>query len=167
MDIVVDTRTGKRGTYEDWVAAFQERWADARNNLDRFMDILSPHVRLASPGFKTTIGRADGYEAFRRTFEAMPDIRGHVTRWAAAGDVLFVEMTFTATVGGRTVSWDDVDRFVFRDGVAVERVAYFDPTKVRLAYLGSLRGLLQFVRLRRATRRRGAASSAGQTATAP
>lgn len=147
--VVIDTATGRRGGYAEWVAAFEERWSDARANLDRFMDILGPDIVLSAPGLKTTRGRAAGREAFAKTFAALPDITGKVNRWSASGDVLFIEMTFSATIGKGRVDWHDVDRFVFRDGVAVERVAYFDPSPIRRAYLGSLAGLRQLWRMRR------------------
>jgi ketosteroid isomerase-like protein len=147
--VIVDTSTGQTGTYEDFVAAFKERWADARHNLDRFMDILGPDIVLSAPGLRTTRGRKAGYQAFAKTFAALPDITGTVHRWSADGDVLFIEMTFAATIGGRRVEWHDVDRFLFRDGVASERVAYFDPSPIRRAYLGSFAGLRQLWRMRR------------------
>ncbi|HZH02657.1 MAG TPA: nuclear transport factor 2 family protein, partial [Myxococcaceae bacterium] len=146
--VVIDTRTGQRGTYAEWVAAFQERWADAKVKLDRFMDILSPEIRLAAPGLRPTLGREAGYRAFAKTFIALPDIKGHVKRWSASEDVLFIEMTFTATVGKRLVAWEDVDRFLFKDGVAVERLAFFDPTPIRRAYLSGPAGWLQLMRMR-------------------
>lgn len=147
--VIVDHRSGRRGTYAEWVAAFQERWSDARANLDRFMDILSPDIILSAPGLKTTRGREAGYQAFAKTFAALPDLTGTVHRWSASGDALFIEMTFAATIGGRRVEWHDVDRFRFKDGAAIERVAYFDPTPIRRAYLGSLAGLRQLWRMRR------------------
>lgn len=148
-EVVIDTGTGARGSFADWVAAFEERWADARSNLDRFMDILGPDIVLSAPGLKTTRGRAAGREAFAKTFLALPDITGTVHRWSATGDVLFIEMTFAATIGNQRVEWHDVDRFLFRDGVAVERIAYFDPSPIRRAYLGSFAGIRQLWRMRR------------------
>jgi limonene-1,2-epoxide hydrolase len=141
--IVIDTTTGKTGTYADWVDAFVERWAAAKDNLDRFMDILGHDVVLRAPGLKTTRGREAGYRAFAGTFAALPDITGKILRWSASGEVLFIEMAFTATIGGKLMTWSDVDRFVFRDGIAVERTAFFDPTRIRRAYLGSLLGWKQ------------------------
>lgn len=148
-DVILDHRTGARGSYAEWVQAFKDRWADAKANLDRFMDILGPDIVLSAPGLKTTHGREAGYQAFARTFAALPDITGTVHRWSASGDVLFIEMTFAATIGKKRVEWHDVDRFVFRDGAAAERVAYFDPSPIRKAYLGSLSGIRQLWRMRR------------------
>ena len=146
--VVINARTGATGDYSDWVGAFAELWSGGRKNLDRFLDVMSPGIRLVAPGFKPTEGWDEGYKAFGRAFEAMPDLTGEVRRWSASGDLLFVEMTFSATVGGRKVEWDNVDRFLFRDGYAVERVAYFDPTAVRKAFLSSLSGLKRLARLR-------------------
>ncbi len=93
-------------------------------------------------------GRAAGRKAFRAAFSAFPDLTGKTKRWAASGDVLFIEMTFTATVGGRKLSWDNVDRFLFRNGEAVERIAFFqDSTIVLRTARRSLRGWVQIVRL--------------------
>ena len=147
--VVIDTRTGLTGSYAEWVGAFAERWADARNNLDRFMDILGPDIVLSAPGLRTTRGRDAGYRAFAKTFAALPDLTGAVHRWSASGHALFIEMSFAASIGGRRVEWHDVDRILFEDGVAVERIAYFDPTPIRRAYLGSFAGLRQLWRMRR------------------
>jgi len=57
-------------------------------------------------------------------------------------------MTFSATLGRRRVEWRNVDRFVLRDGLAVERVAFFDRSRVRRALLSSPRGWRQLLRLR-------------------
>jgi SnoaL-like domain len=141
--IVIDTTTGKTGTYADWIDAFAERWAAAKENLDRFMNILGPDIVLRAPGLRTTRGREAGYRAFAGTFAALPDITGKILRWSASGDVLFIEMTFTATIGNKLITWSDVDRFVFKDGIASERTAFFDPTRIRRAYLGSFAGWKQ------------------------
>ncbi|WP_167561757.1 nuclear transport factor 2 family protein [Bosea lupini] len=147
--VVIDTMTGQTGSYADWVAAFAERWADGKANLDRFMQILGPDIVLKAPGLRTTRGRAAGYRAFAGTFAALPDLTGKVLRWSASEDVLFIEMTFSATIGRQLISWNDVDRIRFENGVAVERVAYFDPSRIRRAYLGSFAGWRQLWRIRR------------------
>jgi hypothetical protein len=143
-DIVINTRTNERGTYADWVACFIDLWSAPAKNVERFMDVLSPEIRLIAPGVPLTIGHEAGRRAFRRVFKALPDMRGDVLRWSATGDTLFIEMTFSATIGRRPVTWSNTDRFKFKNGAAVERVAYFDPTPVRLAFLKSPRGWRQF-----------------------
>lgn len=145
-DVVIDTRTGRAGSYEEWVAAFADAWQRGRGALEDVMSLMSPHVKLSAPGLRSTRGREAGYRAFRRTFALLPDLVATVENWAAQGDVLFIEMTFTATIGGRLVQWKNVDRFIFRDGVAIERTAYFNPVWVRRAFLATPAGWLQLLR---------------------
>jgi ketosteroid isomerase-like protein len=146
---ILDHRTGQRGSVDAWVAAFAEVWSAPRRELDRLMALLSPEIVLKAPTTPPrTDGQADGRRAFERAFRAMPDLRATVHRWSATGDVLFVEMTFEATIGGHPVRWSDVDRILFRDGSAVERVAYFNPAKVRRAFLRNPSAFRQFLRLR-------------------
>jgi SnoaL-like domain len=143
-DIVINTKTGARATYADWVAAFVDLWSAPAQNVARFTDILDPQIRLIAPGVPTTTGHAAAHISFARLFKALPDMRGDVIAWSAQGDTLFIEMTFTATIGRRKLTWPNIDRITFKNGTAVERVAYFDPTPVRLAFLASPRGWRQF-----------------------
>ena len=147
--VITNIRTGQTGGYAEWVGAFAQLWAGGRDNLDRFADVLDPDVVLVSPGIRRIEGRKEVLSSFGRLFGALPDLTGEVTRWSADGDALFVEMIFSATVGGKRIHWHNVDRFLFRDGRAVERVAYFDPTTLRRALLRNPSGLRQLLRLRR------------------
>lgn len=146
--LLIDVRTGQTGSIEDWVAAFAALWRRGATSLDQFMSIFHADIRLVAPGFKPTRGHRDGLAAFRRTFRAMPDLTAEVSRWSTSGDALFVEMTFRATIGRRPITWHNVDRFIIRDGAVVERVAFFNPARVRRALLSSPRGLRQMLRLR-------------------
>lgn len=147
--IFVDTITRRRGTLEQWVARFAELWAGGARFRDDFITLLSPNVRLVAPGLAPTQGREAGRQAFNRTFDALPDLTAEVISWAARGEVLFLELRFSATIGGRLVVWPAVDRFRFEGGEAVERVIHFDRTPLRRAYFGSLRGLAQLWHMRR------------------
>lgn len=146
---VIDTRTGEHGSAAAWVEQFADVWAAPRERLDRLMALLSPDIVLKAPTVppKTT-GQQAGRRAFERAFRAMPDLTAQIRRWSASGDVIFIEMTFRATIGRRQVAWHDVDRILFRDGVAIERIAYFDPASVRRAFLASPSALRQYLRLR-------------------
>lgn len=147
--VYVDAVRGTQGSYADWVAEFTRKWQRGRAAASDFMDLMGPQIRLAAPGLRSTIGRDAGTEAFRRTFIVMPDLTASVSHWAEHDNRLFIEMTFHATVGGRRIDWDNVDRFAFEGGYAVERIAYFNPTKVRAAFLGSPAGWLQLAKRRR------------------
>ncbi len=146
MNVFVNTKTGQTGNYADWVAAFTELWRGGRSKADRFTDIMGPDIRLIAPGLRSTKGREAGTVAFERAFDVLPDLTAKVLRWSASGDTLFIEMTFSATIGGKMIEWHNVDRFLFRDGWAVERVAFFNPAKMRRAFLSSPSGWLQLMR---------------------
>lgn len=150
---VIDTRTGEYGSAAEWVEKFAHVWAAPSKRLERLMALLGPDIVLKAPTVPPkTIGQQAGRRAFVRALHAMPDLTASIMRWSASGDVIFIEMTFRATIGRRHVAWHDVDRILFRGGVAVERIAYFDPAPVRRAFLGSPAALRQYLRLRFGTR---------------
>lgn len=127
----------RRAAAEAWVAAFRQGWraptgADAF--ADHFEPLLDPSVRLLQPQIPTLVGRRAFRERFARPlFDLIPDLRGEVERWAVADDLAYIELTLRGTLGGRPVSWRVCDRVSLRDGLAVERESYQDPTPVLLA----------------------------------
>lgn len=125
------TRTGAEVTAAEFVAAFAEAWA--RPTPDRLGVLLHPDVLLVAPLMATTTGLDEAKEEFGRLLELLPDIRGTVERWSGDDDVVFIEFTLAATFGGRPIEWRLVDRFLLRDGLAIERVSYFDPLPVAAA----------------------------------
>jgi len=108
-------------------AKFTDFW---RPPLDpeRLGGLLHSDGRLESPGLPATVGLEAGKEAFRSLFKLMPDFRAELERWSAAGDAVFLELTLRANVGGQELRVPAVDRFLLRDGKAVERVSFFDPS---------------------------------------
>lgn len=147
--VYVDAVRGVRGGYADWVAEFARKWQRGSASCCEFMDLMGPQIRLAAPGLRPTVGRDAGTEAFRRAFLVMPDLTASVGGWAERDGRLFIEMTFAATIGGRRITWSNVDRFLFVQGYAIERVAHFNPARVRAAFLRSPAGWRQlFLRIR-------------------
>lgn len=147
MQLLIDARTGERGSVQEWVGKFAELWHGGRDRLDDFMRIFAVEIVLSAPGLRTTHGHAAGREAFRRTFEVFPDMKATVGDWACAPRVLFVEIEFAATIGGKSVRWRGVDRFRIEQGAVVERIAFFNPLRVRRALLANPRGWAQMLRL--------------------
>jgi ketosteroid isomerase-like protein len=146
MDVIVDQDNGRQGDISEWVATFGDLWAGGRSNLDRLVGILSPDVRLSAPGLRSTQGRSACRESFRKTFDLLPDLRGYVLRWSASGDVVFIEMTFRAAIGGRPFEWHNVDRLLFREGLAVDRRAFYDTGRIRRAFLKRPSGWMHLLR---------------------
>jgi hypothetical protein len=118
----------------DFVRRFSEFWRAP--SPEGLATVLAERVRLVAPMTPATETLADGKRAFTQLFAQIPDLRGEVHRWGATEDGVMIEFTLSGTAGGVPVSWDAVDRFVLGpDGLATERVTYFDslPLVVRLA----------------------------------
>ena len=49
--------------------------------------------------------------------------------------ILSHDLVLRQPLGGRPIEWPVVDRFVLHDGLATERVSYFDPTPLLRAVL--------------------------------
>lgn len=139
-------------TEADFVARFEQFWrAPAPERLDT---VLADQVRLVAPMTPTTQTLEDGKRAFARLFELIPDLTAEVRRWGSTADGVLIEFTLSGTTGGSPVSWHAVDRFVLNeDGLAAERVSYFDSAPLALTVAGRPRAWLPFLRSRLRGRR--------------
>lgn len=116
----------------DFVARFIRFWRPPVD-LDDLASLLHPDVRLIAPGMPPTTGRDAGIAAFRQVFAMVPDLHIDVERWSATGDAVFIECTMRGTLAGHRLEIPSVDRILVRDGVVLERVAYFDPSPMLAA----------------------------------
>jgi ketosteroid isomerase-like protein len=129
----------------DFVERFARWWAAP--DPDRLDELLADDVRLVQPIAPDTFTLADGKAAFRRLFKFLPDLHGEVHDSSVDGNLVFIHFTLSGTYGGRQLSWDAVDRFVLRDdGLATERVSFFDSQPLALQMLLRPRGWPQLVR---------------------
>jgi ketosteroid isomerase-like protein len=121
-----------------FVRRFEQAWA--RSSADAILEVLGEDVVLRQPVMPDTVGKAAAREAFTRLFRAFPGLTATVHGWAAHGDVVFIEFTLSCELGGRPLRWPAVDRFVVRDGLAAERISYFDGARLMLEILKRPRG---------------------------
>ena len=129
----------------DFVERFASWWSDP--DPDRLGELLADDVVLVQPIAPDTQTLSDGIEAFRRLFRFLPDLRGTVHDSAVEGDLVFIHFTLTGTYGGRPISWEAVDRFVVGDdGLATERVSFFDSQPLAAQMLLRPRGWGQLLR---------------------
>jgi SnoaL-like domain len=134
-------------TAADFAARFAEYWRAP--TPERLSLVLADRVRLVAPMTPVTDTLAEGKRAFAGLFELIPDLTGEVHRWGATADGVLIEFTLSGTAGGRPISWHAVDRFVIaEDGLASERVSYFDSMPIALAALTRPRGWPAFLRSR-------------------
>jgi hypothetical protein len=116
----------------DFAARFAEYWrAPTPAGLSL---VLAERVRLVAPMTPTTETLAEGQRIFAGLFELISGLTGELHRWGATDDGVLIEFTLSGSLGGRPISWHAVDRFVIgEDGLATERVNYFDSMPVALA----------------------------------
>jgi ketosteroid isomerase-like protein len=128
-------------------AAFVERFeiAWSKSNADALGALLADDVVLIQPAMPAIRGKEQAHKTFSRLFRLIPDLHVMVHRWAALDDVLFIEFTLVGTFGGGEVHWPAVDRFLLRDGLAAERISYFDPLPLLLTTLKRPRGWRRLV----------------------
>jgi hypothetical protein len=62
-----------------------------------------------------------------------------------------IELTLRGTLGARPVSWRACDRVTLRDGVAIERESYLDPSPILAAVPRAPRAWPQFLRMQART----------------
>lgn len=116
------------GDADDFVTRFAEFWS--RPSPEGLPGLLHPDVVLVQPLVAPMIGIAAAQEDFRRIWTCLPDLRGHVDRWRGDSAALFIEFRLHARVGADAIEWPVVNRIVLDDGLAIERVTYFDPLVV-------------------------------------
>lgn len=109
----------------DFARRFAEFWAaPAPQRLDT---LLADPVRLVAPLTPTTHTLADGERTFANLLELIPDVTAEVHGWGATEAGVLIDFTVGGTVAGSPISWRAVDRIAIgEDGLATERVSYFD-----------------------------------------
>jgi ketosteroid isomerase-like protein len=122
----------------EFVKRFEQAWA--RSSADALVELLTDDVVLRQPSLPDTVGKAAAHKAFTQVFQAFPGLTATVHRWAADGDLVFIEFTLSGEFGGRRLSWPAVDRFFLRDGLIAERVNYADGGKLFAEILKRPRG---------------------------
>ena len=113
---------------EDFVRFFEAGWRKPKPEafVEHFKPRMHPDVRLVQPTLPEARG-PDGFErSFRELFALFPDYEVAVDDWAARGDVVFIWLTHSATIGRRRRSWRGCDRIVLEDGLVREREAVLD-----------------------------------------
>ena len=137
----------------DFARRFAEFWvAPSPEGLD---SVLAPGARLVAPMTPTTHTLEDGKNTFAELLELIPNLTAEVHRWGATKDGVLIEFTLSGTAGGGPISWHAVDRFVLgEDGLASERISYFDSAPIALTVARRPRawpgfGRVQLRRLRR------------------
>lgn len=136
---------GARARAEDFVRRFTEYWAAPQ--AGRLDTLLAENARLEAPLVPTAHSRAEGERAFAQLFALIPDLSAAVERWGATEDGVLIEFVLSGHTGGKPISWRGVDHFALgEDGLATERLTYFDSLPLILTVLRRPRSWLPFAR---------------------
>ncbi len=136
----------------DFVRRFEQYWRAPRSA--DLGTVLAERAHLVAPMTTTAETREEGERAFADLLELIPDLAVEVHRWGATADGVLIEFTMGGTAGGAPISWDVVDRFVVgEDGLATERVTYFDSMPIALTVARRPRAWPGFLRSRLPKRR--------------
>lgn len=108
----------------DFVDRFTAAWNDP--GVERLNALLHEDVELIQPLQPTVRGIPAVTRTWERVFGLMPDLRGDVLSSATEGDDVFIELKLGGTVAGTRIEWVTLDRIKLRDGLVLQRIAYFD-----------------------------------------
>ena len=127
---------------------FERGWsAPSPTAFDGF---LADGVVLVQPALPTVRGRAQAHESLARLFLFAPTLTGRVLSWSSDGNVLFIEIEFSASGRRRPLRFNAVDRVLFdAHGVVHERVTYMDPLELTKQIARSPRLTLRWMWSRR------------------
>jgi SnoaL-like domain len=112
----------------DFTRRFGEAWAAPSGA--RLAALLTEDVHLVQPLMREIRSREAAARAFDELIALVPDLRSEVLRWGATHDGVLIEHRMQGTLGRRPYRWAVVDRLLLREGLAKERIAYFDPLPV-------------------------------------
>lgn len=133
MSEVMPIRPPARGAEDEFIAGFTAGWNAP--TPERLAALLHEDVVLYQPNKPPIRGRAAALADFRRLFTFLPGLRGDIDRACGADGVVFIEWRMQFPIGRRGLELAAVDRFLLRDGLAIERVVYFDQLPLIAAVL--------------------------------
>ncbi|MBA2506624.1 MAG: nuclear transport factor 2 family protein [Thermoleophilaceae bacterium] len=131
--------------HADFVRRFENWWQ--RPDPKTLGSTLAEDVVLIQPTTARTKGLTAAQRSFERLLALTPDLHAAVHRWAGHENHVFIEFTMTGTLEGKTLSWENVDRFTLNDdGLATERVNFHDSVAVAAKLISHPQGWPQIYR---------------------
>jgi SnoaL-like domain len=116
--------------HDEFLDRYAAAWADPASG--RLADLWADDCEMLHPELPSPIqGRGAVMEYLRAFLEIAPDLVVRPLAAAANGELLFVHFRAEATIGGRPVAWEGVDRFELESGRAVRGIGFFDTTAIR------------------------------------
>lgn len=109
--------------HRDFYDRFCSFWAAPSGQ--RVPELIAPEATIHFTGIGTLSG-TEYVEAMAAVLASMPDAVVTPIDCAGSGDLLYIFWNTTATVNGASRTWNGVDRFRLKDGMAIEEHVIFD-----------------------------------------
>jgi hypothetical protein len=116
--------------HQDFYRRFQSFWAAPSGA--RVAELIAPDARINFTGAGTFSG-ADYVTVMQAMLDSMEDLTVTPLDCAGDGDRLFIYWETTTRIGGEPRTYRGVDRFVLRDGMAIEEHIIFDSAVLQAA----------------------------------
>ncbi len=113
---------------ELFVSQFEAAWA--RPDSGGFAELWLDDGVFIHPTVGSPLTGSEVPEWSERIKAAMPDFTFRADEWASRGDLLLLQWTSTATLGGRSLRYSGVDRFRLRGWSISEEIVYFDTLEI-------------------------------------
>lgn len=138
---------------ETYVVPNDQQLRDAYALVDRFASIWSQpdlnglrslmheDTRNLIPPMTEPADRDGVLAQFGATLQQLPDLTISVTRWAPTGDAVMIEWRAHATVAGRAISWEGVDRFNIRGDRMYAAQVYWDTRQLAERFAAIIQSL--------------------------
>ncbi len=123
---------------------FAEVWRAP--TTEALVGMLHPEIVLYQPHQPEIRGKVAVHEEFERTFRWLPGLHGKVVRTLGANGVLFIEWEMHFELAGKPLCVGAVDRFLLKDGLAIERAVYFNDLQIMASVATHPSSWLDFLR---------------------
>ncbi|MFD9128453.1 nuclear transport factor 2 family protein [Kitasatospora sp. NPDC059571] len=116
--------------HEDFVARWAAFWAAP--DPARTGELSAPGIVLHWPGRPEPLRGIEAWSAqVAAALDRLPDLRLAVVDHAAGRDGCFIAWRASATVAGRRLEWEGVDRMALSDGLVTASTVVFDTAVLR------------------------------------
>ena len=111
---------------------FSERFAQAwrQPSAQGLAELLTDDVVLYQPQLPPIRGKAAAIAEFERLFAWLPGTYSETRHWREDETVALIEHVLHFPAGKGYIRIPAVDRFILEDGLAKERVVYFDQMRL-------------------------------------
>lgn len=125
-----DTSSTLTAEHRDFYERFRSFWAAPSG--PRVAELIAPDATIHFSGAGTFSG-ADYVKVMAGMLETMVDLKVTPLDCAGNGDRLYISWETSAVIGGTRRRYIGVDRFLIRDGMAIEEYVIFDTAVLQAA----------------------------------